>query len=685
MNISLTRAVIPSIPKDLGSTSTQLELRLVDPAIRSEESAAQLLIELILQAAALKAAPAEVKQLAAEVRDSRSETAILNLAEIFSDVFKGSPFYRLFSVYSKLPLSRLFCCSNNAFSTLELAQRCEVVVSCRLQRKREGRFYTPQPVVETMLTGILEQQESQSRLPTILDPACGSGIFLISSLQKVAAIRNKNASKNNWTQFISGFLHGVDRDPMAAEVCRYLISLECAGQFDLSWEQIAQLDFRNSILTGNSLIDPAELTKSDTVTAASFDPLSWKQSFPNVLADGGFDIIVGNPPYGISRDDKIPANEVAVLKRIYGDSKQGKINKYLSFMLRGYGYLKPGGVLSFIVPNSWLGIRSARAIRKKFLEDGAIEQVIVPGWRVFRGASVETVIVNLTKPASSRVSPGSEIVLKYWSRPENELETKASIKTANCLEDPEFKIPVAANQDLHNKLWKAIRRCSRLKDHPQHFRPMIALQAYATGKGTPPQTPSQVKDHVFHADNARDSSYYPYLEGSDIRRFALGWSGKYLSHGPWLAEPQRIERFCGPRIVLREIMAEPPYRVHATYLDQPYLYNKSVLHIIAGPNGVAEDLLALLGILNSKFGSELLYNTGHKTQRRVFPKYVNADLLNFPLPIGFFDLRTELSNCVNKLLKVCNSLKAGGETVHRLNRDKLNNQLDQVVAQAYRI
>jgi hypothetical protein len=167
------------------------------------------------------------------------------------------------------------------------------------------------------------------------------------------------------------------------------------------------------------------------------------------------------------------------------------------------------------------------------------------------------------------------------------------------------------------------------------FLPLIALQAYATGKGTPPQTIEQVKGQVFHCATGDDENCYPYLEGADIGRFSVAWSGRFLRYGEWLAEPQTVGRFSGPRVVLREILNPLPHILSAAYLDSTYLYNKSVLHIIAKNSAPPELMQALCALLNSKLVSYYLKLCGCKSQRKLFPKIVNDDLRDLPLPREF--------------------------------------------------
>jgi hypothetical protein len=181
---------------------------------------------------------------------------------------------------------------------------------------------------------------------------------------------------------------------------------------------------------------------------------------------------------------------------------------------------------------------------------------------------------------------------------------------------------------------------------------MIALQAYAQGKGNPPQSKSDVKNHVFHANEQVDDKYYPYLQGKDVQRYGINWSGDYLRYGKHLAEPQKLSRFTGPRIIVREITQKTPHLLAATYTDQTLLYNKSVLHILPTDASSEKELLALLCILNSPLASFCIAFRGRKSQRKLFPKIVNGDLKSLSLPLAFDKHVKLLANAAKALLDV---------------------------------
>lgn len=80
----------------------------------------------------------------------------------------------------------------------------------------------------------------------------------------------------------------------------------------------------------------------------------------------------------------------------------------------------------------------------------------------------------------------------------------------------------------------------------------VGLQAYEKGKGKPKQTAEDVRNHVFDFKYKFDNNTYPYLNGSDIGRYKLSWTGQWLRYGEWISQPKTFEQFSKPRILIRE-------------------------------------------------------------------------------------------------------------------------------------
>jgi hypothetical protein len=168
-----------------------------------------------------------------------------------------------------------------------------------------------------------------------------------------------------------------------------------------------------------------------------------------------------------------------------------------------------------------------------------------------------------------------------------------------------------------------------------HFSTVsTGLKVYQTGKGKPPQSDYQKHNRVFHATSRINGTYEKYLDGVDVCRYKLGWSGEYLSYGDWIAEPRRSVPFSGTRLLVRQIPSKPPYLINAV-LTEDKSYNDINSMVIFNPvKGI--DLKYLLGLINSRLLSYWFQKTFDKLQRKIFPQFKVKELAIFPIqPINF--------------------------------------------------
>ncbi len=491
--------------------------------------------------------------------------------------------------------------------------------------KKSGIFYTPKKLCTFMLQRCLKEINFKNfNTLKILDPSCGAGIFLINILKE---FDNRNYDLHF---ALENIITGVDIDNKALELCKIALYIEYINSTkkDLNIKLPKLRLFNGDFL----------LEKEDQVS--SF--------FPEKIKNQKFDLVIGNPPYGLKRNEQLTSEVNQIIKRKYAYALKGKVNKYMVFMAKAYSLIKDEGCLSFVVPNSWLGIKSAEKIRDIFFRDRSLLEISHFNFSVFKDPSVEVV----TFIAKKKVKNINIVAVKdshYSSTASSTLEFEDWGKI------PALLIPKTWNKDISHILKKIDSVSYPIKDTKSDFQSLIALQAYAKGKGIPPQTVEQVKNHVFHSDKKLDSSYYPYFDGKTISSYKINWKGRYLKYGDCLAEPQKLERFKGPRILIREIIKQKPYLLHAAYTEDTALYNKSILHIIPKTNSNVSSMtfLSLLAILNSKIASFIIHFRGRKSQRKLFRKIVNDDLKDFPIPLELKKYEESLS----ELAKMAMNLK----------------------------
>ncbi|MDA3906730.1 MAG: N-6 DNA methylase [Bacteroidales bacterium] len=333
---------------------------------------------------------------------------------------------------------------------------------------------------------------------------------------------------------------------------------------------------------------------------------------------GGFDVVIGNPPYVFAREN-ITQEEKDYYTKNYSSANY-QINTYLLFIEKSIDLLKIKGTYGLIVPNAWLMVYSGIGLREYILKTCKLNQIINLEGYSFDGVSVETIILLANKE-----NVNENIFDVYLSKEkEFAFSHKKNQFDFTKMEGFEFKV---FSDEISTSLTKKIKINSVILDSIVQIK--AGLQAYEKDKGIPKQTAEDVKDRPYDYKHKFDNSTFKYLEGKDVGRYFVSWSGLYLKYGEHLAAPRTFNLFNGKKIIIREITGKYPKSIICTYNEDVYLYNRSNIAIIEKDDKNIS-LKYILPILNSTLISYYFMKNTAKSVRKMFPKVILNDLRLFP-------------------------------------------------------
>lgn len=316
-------------------------------------------------------------------------------------------------------------------------------------KKAGGVYYTPAYIVAYIVRQTVgrlvegksprELRGTRGRAPLrVLDPACGSGSFLLGAYQflldhyrrwyeehePLEHARGKEPAvyqgpRGDWRltsaekkRILLDHIYGVDIDRQAVEVTKLSLLLQVLeGETDETlgrqlsfWHERALPDLGRNIQCGNSLIGPdffeGQLVP-DEEELRRVNPFDWGREFPEAMAAGGFDAVIGNPPYLKEANNKAAFDLLRQCST--GRYCVGKMDLWYAFACVALDLLRQGGVHAFIATNTWAMSEGATILRRKLLSEAQILQYVdFADYLVFRSASIQTMVYVVCKePPSS--------------------------------------------------------------------------------------------------------------------------------------------------------------------------------------------------------------------------------------------------------------------------------------------
>lgn len=471
----------------------------------------------------------------------------------------------------------------------------------------------------------------------VIDYACGSGAFLNAAFDylymegqyvntKLGELQqgqltlfdlDKHILKNN--------LYGVDLNNESVEITKLSLWLKTANKRD----PLTSLD--ENILCGNSLIDDESI--------AGERAFKWNIRFKEVFNNGGFDIVIGNPPYGALFSD---------LDKKYLDSNyqttQYNYDSYKFFMELAFKITKHDAYIGVITPNTYLVLEKSDILRKYIFDNYCIVN-LVEIFNVFPDAVVEP-IISVFKHRKPSMFDKFEVVL--IPRNAGVSENFISSGTVNKFKHTDIYKKEGYIFNYHET--KEERQlCDKIlknsKPLSEYATVVAGVKPYEKGKGTPPQTSEIVNEKPYNSFQKQDISWLQLIRGTDVNRYLLKWNGEYIKYGECLAAPRSPETFLNPKIFIRRT----DDKLMAIFDDQKMIGLNSVHCLQVKDNYKSTiDLKYILALINSKlinwiFQHENFHMVG-KPLAEVKVVYVER------LPIIIYKDQTQFIDLADKLI-----------------------------------
>ena len=563
-------------------------------------------------------------------------------------------------------------------------------------RKAGGVYYTPRYIVEYIVSQtvgklLAERKPEEALKLRLLDPACGSGSFLIrafevvcehcqqwltNELRKVlecasplalsdgvgadpkrqgaAALQNAGAPADaskaapaawlkkhrDWCwleenaihltskakrRILRETIHGVDLDPQAVEVTQlslYLKMLEgenratLARERDLFGSDDALLPpLESNIKCGNSLIaSDFSLVPDDLVRVHAFD---WPVQFQAIMKAGGFDAVIGNPPYILLQGDFRDNQQLEYFRQVY-EGASYKLDTYHLFIERGIRLCRKAGRISLITPSNFLTNNHLDGLRTVILKTTQPEEIVVVEGGVFAGVSVDNAVFvfRAGEPATTAFSMTRAVAEEKGLRPsgESKVDPQRVLNEARALFTSGITTPGSV-------LWDRLS---------SHFPQLDSFAAVNFGKQL--RDRSKFTKDVIEVPGPRSvpRTHVACVTGKDVERYVLTWSKLAClndtvaqSGGCW----DEAKHEAKGKLLTRQIGQFPTFA-----LDTVGYHCLNTIFMVTLRDEAKMQPRFLLGVLNSKLLRTLWVGRFYD-QRQTFPKIKGTYLKELPVVV----------------------------------------------------
>ncbi|MCP9770482.1 restriction endonuclease subunit M [Lacihabitans sp. LS3-19] len=552
-------------------------------------------------------------------------------------------------------LGHIFENSLNELDEIQAQLEGQEIEKSKTKRKKDGVFYTPKYITKYIVENTVGKlcidkkaelelkdedfvkKTGKARGPffdklknyrewllqlTICDPACGSGAFLNQALDFLInehkyldelqaklfgdAILLNDVSKS----ILENNLFGVDLNEESVEIAKLSLWLRTA-------QPNRKLnDLNSNIKCGNSLIDDPEI--------AGEKAFNWNEEFPQVFDKGGFDVIIGNPPYVKLETNKILSEQISKLGY---ETFEKRGDLYVLFVEKGFGIVKTRGIVSYIMPNKWLQAEYGKSLRSYFLKFQMNQLIDFGDLQIFEGATTYPCIFISEKKDPSDYIPISVLKSEMKNDFDFNIHQNTQIFPIGSFNEQTWVISSNSDKELLTKLQNQLLTLEDYINGDAYYGVKTGLsEAFFINELT--------KNEIINSDYNAKNYIFPFVQGRNISRYCplkienyligtfpafkldieniqgiknhllkfgiqrLEQSGEKGSRkkttNKWFETSDSInyyEFFSKPKIMFQTFQVKPCF-----IYDELGLYCNNSMWIIPTENK------ALLGVLNSKMG-----------------------------------------------------------------------------------
>ncbi|GAA4065621.1 TaqI-like C-terminal specificity domain-containing protein [Flavobacterium cheonanense] len=528
-------------------------------------------------------------------------------------------------------LGHIFENSLNEIDEITNAIEGQELDKTKTKRKKDGVFYTPKYItkyiVDNTIGKLCEEKKTELALDetkytidkritvatkkklietldsyrkwllqlTIVDPACGSGAFLNQALEFLIA-EHKYVDELQAKLFgdalvlsdvegsiLENNLFGVDLNEESVEIAKLSLWLRTAQRN----RKLNSLN--NNIKCGNSLVDDA--------TIAGDKAFNWHNEFPQVFEKGGFDVVIGNPPYVLCQQSNTKEDTLEYFKKF--EVASYKIDLFHLFFEKSIKYLKNNGKLGFITPNTYLTNKYIQKLRNYILNNTSIEILVNYEDSVFIDAGVDVATIILKKDKKLNNS------IETFKSKLGVIESLGNKNQLDWLNDSENNFNIKIEQKFKFK------KCLKFEEIGNSY---FGIQAYDR------------KTSI--SDKKENDQFLPMIDGAEINRYEFSNPNKYFNFvSTNIKSGGDYSVYKKLRIVVRQIGQTPiigicePDIVTSNTLYNLYLTDEKY------------SLKYILAILNSNLIKKY-WLSNYSDGKQLFPKIKGYQLKQLPIKIA---------------------------------------------------